>query len=134
MYHQPAVRCPPVKPRRLRLLPRHPSVALPAGQYAATLFFANLNDGFSLNRQIVLDMANPIEAAAGVVFSNLYSFTGGSDGANPNGLLQNTNGILYGTTQNGGSNSVGTIFQFTTNGEFNSLYSFSGGNGGCQSF
>jgi uncharacterized repeat protein (TIGR03803 family) len=108
--------------------------ALPSGHYAATLFFGDLNDGFSLNRRIVLDVANPIEAAAGVVFSNLYSFTGGGDGANPNGLLQNTNGILYGTTQNGGSNSVGTIFQFTTNGEFNSLYSFNGGNGGANPF
>ncbi|MGA2871213.1 MAG: choice-of-anchor tandem repeat GloVer-containing protein, partial [Verrucomicrobiota bacterium] len=107
---------------------------LPAGQSVATLFFANLNNGFSLNRQMVLNVANPVEITAGVVFSNLYSFTGGDDGGNPNGLIQNTNGLFYGTTQNGGNDFAGTIFQITTNGSVTSLYSFTGGNDGANPF
>jgi uncharacterized repeat protein (TIGR03803 family) len=107
---------------------------LPAGQSIATLFFANLNNGFSLNRQMVLNVANPVAITVGVVFSNLYSFTGGDDGGNPNGLIQNTNGLFYGTTQNGGTAFAGTVFQITTNGLVTSLYSFTGGNDGANPF
>jgi uncharacterized repeat protein (TIGR03803 family) len=106
---------------------------LAAGQYTATLFFADLNDGVSVNRQIVLNIINPVETATGVVFSNLYSFSGGNDGANPNGLMQSTNGIFYGTTQNGGSNTVGTVFQMT-NGLVSNLYSFTGDADGANPF
>lgn len=105
---------------------------LPAGQYGATLFFADLNDGFSLRRQLVLNAVNPVQTAAGVVFSNLYSFSGGNDGANPNGLLLATNGILYGTTLNGGSNAFGTVFQMA-NGQVYAIYSFTGGDDGGNS-
>jgi uncharacterized repeat protein (TIGR03803 family) len=63
-------------------------------------------------------------AAPGVTISNLYSFTGAVDGANPNGLVQYNNGSFYGTTQNGGSNSSGTIFQMTPAGVVTTLDSF----------
>ena len=33
-------------------------------------------------------------AQAGVVFTTLYSFTGGNDGDNPNGLVQGSDGIF----------------------------------------
>lgn len=49
------------------------------------------------------------------------------DGGSPNGLVQATNGNLYGTTYGGGSgvdNSGGTIFQLTTSGTLTTLYSF----------
>jgi len=60
-------------------------------------------------------------------FQALYSFTGGSDGRNPNaGLLQASDGNLYGTTYNGGNDGVGTVFSITTNGFYTSLYSFAG--------
>lgn len=48
----------------------------------------------------------------------LYSFKGGSDGATPNGIMIN-DGILYGTTSNGGNigcnpyGSCGTVFKLT---------------------
>ena len=58
---------------------------------------------------------------------NLYSFTGGTDGNYPTaGLVQGTDGSLYGTTYEGGEYNDGAIFKITTNGLFTSLYSFSG--------
>jgi uncharacterized repeat protein (TIGR03803 family) len=50
--------------------------------------------------------------------TTLYSFTGGSDGAGPNGsLVQGQDGSLYGTTS-------GTVFRITISGEETTLYSF----------
>jgi uncharacterized repeat protein (TIGR03803 family) len=46
----------------------------------------------------------------GTGFTNLYSFTGGSDGSSPNPNLVFSNNILYGTTQSGGSGGAGTVF------------------------
>src|SRR6266571_2603159 len=66
----------------------------------------------------------------GTTLATLYSFKDGSDGANPNGLVQATNGTLYGTANSGGANSVGTVFRITTNGALSILHAFSGGNDG----
>ena len=59
----------------------------------------------------------------------LYSFKGGaSDGARPNGdLVQAGNGNFYGTTQLGGANGFGTVFEITPTGTETVLYSFKGG-------
>ena len=44
---------------------------------------------------------------------------------NPYGaLLQATDGNLYGTTEAGGANGVGTVFKITTSGTLTTLYSF----------
>jgi uncharacterized repeat protein (TIGR03803 family) len=61
-------------------------------------------------------------------YSILYSFTGvpGPDGENPSGpLTRDAAGNLYGTTQGGGQNSLGTIFKLAPDGTENVLYSFS---------
>jgi uncharacterized repeat protein (TIGR03803 family) len=43
----------------------------------------------------------------------LYSFTGGTDGANPYaGLIMDKSGNLYGTAQNGGAFNAGVVFKF----------------------
>ena len=43
--------------------------------------------------------------------SLLYSFAGGADGSQPQGgLIQGSDGVLYGMTYAGGASSVGTIF------------------------
>jgi uncharacterized repeat protein (TIGR03803 family) len=62
--------------------------------------------------------------APGVTFSTLYSFAGAGDGANPNELMQETNGNFYGTTQSGGTNESGTVFQMTPGGVVSTLYLF----------
>ena len=54
----------------------------------------------------------------------LHSFTG-TDGRNPYAaLVQATNGMLYGTAQQGGANSSGTVFKITTGGALTTLYNF----------
>ena len=68
--------------------------------------------------------------------TTLYNFSGvdsngyNSDGANSvAGLIQDGNGNFYGTAQNGGPGADGTVFELTANGQFITLYSFSGGDG-----
>jgi uncharacterized repeat protein (TIGR03803 family) len=64
-------------------------------------------------------------------FTTLYSFTPASNGYYPQAaLVLGSDGKLYGTTADGGSNYYGTAFQITTNGVFTSLYSFTGSNDG----
>ena len=65
------------------------------------------------------------------VLTPLFSFNG-TNGSRPlAGLIQATDGHLYGTTAFGGTNGDnGTVFRITTNGVFTSLLSFSGNNGG----
>ncbi|MDR3459705.1 MAG: immunoglobulin domain-containing protein [Verrucomicrobiae bacterium] len=52
----------------------------------------------------------------GANFAVLHDFTNNPDGANPQGRLLLNGSTLYGTTQGGGSNSVGTIFKVNTDG------------------
>ena len=59
--------------------------------------------------------------------SNLWSFTGGTDGANPYaGLVQGSDGNFYGTTYYGGANSNGTVFWISPSGSLSNLWSFTG--------
>ena len=57
----------------------------------------------------------------------LYSFKGGSDGANPfAALIADAAGNLYGTTFFGGASGKGTAFKLTPSGTETVLYSFTG--------
>lgn len=47
-----------------------------------------------------------------------------SDGSNPSELIQASNGLMFGTTQSGGKQGGGTVFQVTPSGTLNTLYSF----------
>ena len=64
--------------------------------------------------------------------TNLYKFTGGADGADPRaGLVQGSDGFLYGTTS-AGTGNAGTIFKVGTNGDtFTTLHPFTGGDDGA---
>jgi uncharacterized repeat protein (TIGR03803 family) len=61
----------------------------------------------------------------------LYSFTGtGGDGADPAaGLVRDSQGNLYGTTQAGGASGYGTVFMLDKTGTETVLYSFTGTGG-----
>jgi len=60
----------------------------------------------------------------------LYRFQGGNDGYYPSGELTSLNGVLFGTTGNGG-NDNGTVFSTTTSGTEAVLYRFKGGKDGA---
>jgi uncharacterized repeat protein (TIGR03803 family) len=61
----------------------------------------------------------------------LYSFTDGTDGANPQaGLVQGSDGDFYGTTSTGGNDGYGTVFKISAGGSLTPLYSFTGGTDG----
>jgi len=65
--------------------------------------------------------------------TTLYSFCSQADcadGEDPDaGLVQGTNGNFYGTTDGGGIDHNGTVFQITPGGSFTSLHSFNGEDG-----
>jgi uncharacterized repeat protein (TIGR03803 family) len=67
----------------------------------------------------------------GTGFATLYTFTGGNDGAYPEGDLVLSGTTLYGTTSGGGTNYYGTVFKLNISGpSFASLYSFTSGTDG----
>jgi len=108
-----------------------------------TLDDFNLTDGASPYAQLVqatngnfygtTGLGGP--AGSGTVFkvtasgalTSLYSFDDGNDGGAPYaGLIQATDGNLYGTTESGGVNGKGTIFKISPSGTLTTLYSFAG--------
>ncbi|HXM42775.1 MAG TPA: choice-of-anchor tandem repeat GloVer-containing protein [Bryobacteraceae bacterium] len=61
----------------------------------------------------------------------LYSFTGGADGRFPYaGVIRDSAGNLYGTTNQGGSSSAGVVYKLDTAGHQTVLYTFTGGGDG----
>jgi len=64
------------------------------------------------------------------VLSTLYSFQGGADGSSPQSfLIQDSTGLLYGTTSGGGAYGGGTLFRIASTTK-TTLHSFgSGGDG-----
>lgn len=108
--------------------------------------FADANDGSIPSGALVQGMDGTLYGTAsyggtndnGVVFkmapgggfSAFYSFTGGADGANPNGLVIGQDGNLYGTTSQGGStNEDGVVFKITPDGVLTTLHVFNGADG-----
>ncbi len=64
----------------------------------------------------------------------LYAFTG-NDGAYPEaGVITDSAGNFYGTTQQGGTNDNGTVFKLAPDGTETVLYSFAGGSDGSLPF
>jgi uncharacterized repeat protein (TIGR03803 family) len=63
----------------------------------------------------------------------LLSFDDFRQGWNPIGaLVQGSDGYLYGTTYNGGTNYWGTVFKISTNGALINLYAFTNGLDGAN--
>ena len=58
----------------------------------------------------------------------LYSFTGGADGSQPSGgVIRDSAGNLYGTTQFGGAANAGVVYKLNAAGQETVLYSFMAG-------
>jgi uncharacterized repeat protein (TIGR03803 family) len=62
--------------------------------------------------------------AASVSFTILHSFTGPDGNSPQGGMVQATNGTLYGTTFYGGAYSSGSAFRISPGGSLTTLYSF----------
>jgi uncharacterized repeat protein (TIGR03803 family) len=82
-------------------------------------------------------------SGAGVVFkvdtsgneTVLYSFTGGADGGYPlAGVIRDSKGNLYATTNGGGASGAGVVFKVDTSGNETALYSFTGGADGAYPY
>ena len=64
--------------------------------------------------------------------TTLYNFSGGADGAAPEGVIFQA-GILYGATLTGGSQGLGTVFAFDlASKQETTLYTFQGGTDGAS--
>jgi uncharacterized protein (TIGR03437 family) len=57
------------------------------------------------------------------VFTTIYTFQG-TDGASPSGIIQGSDGNLYGTTTAGGAGGAGIVFRLRTGGKLDTLLSF----------
>ena len=95
--------------------------------------------GGGVNSGTVYEMTPPTVKGALWNYTLLHSFES-TDGANPDApLVIATNGVIYGTTPNGGNgSSCGTVFAMTPpaapggSWTFNTIYTFLGGNDGCH--
>ena len=102
----------------MQTLPQFPFIARRA---AALLIGVSACAGVAA----ALPRAASAQAASGITFNSLYSFTGDTDGANPvAGLVADSAGNLYGTTPDGGPNDTGSVFKITPSGTLTSLHTF----------
>jgi uncharacterized repeat protein (TIGR03803 family) len=62
--------------------------------------------------------------------TTLHSFGAGNGFGHPEaGLIRASDGLFYGTTQNGGANRQGSIFKITSSGTFTQIHAFDGNDG-----
>ena len=113
--------------------------------------FAYLPNGASPRTSVVRDSSGNLYGTttsggtsnAGVVYkvdtggveTVLYTFTGGSDGGQPQaGVFRDAAGNIYGTTSSGGSAGQGVVFRLSASGKETVLYSFTGGADGGRPY
>jgi uncharacterized repeat protein (TIGR03803 family) len=84
----------------------------------------------------VIQLTPPAHGNTTWTETTIWTFSGGNDGALPNGLIMDSTGALYGTTESGGSAGNGTVFKLTPPAQGQSqwteqtIWSFQGGNDG----
>ncbi|MGA3041686.1 MAG: choice-of-anchor tandem repeat GloVer-containing protein [Bryobacteraceae bacterium] len=85
-------------------------------------------DSYTVNAVPQGTFGTVFKITSGGTLTTLYSFCsqpGCTDGAAPYaGLLQATDGYLYGSTSSGGASGNGTIFKITPSGTLTTVYSF----------
>lgn len=93
------------------------SICQPASKFSATVMALTA---------LAFLYAVAVHPAQAQTFTSLHSFQGvlNNDGAYPNGLVQGTNGYLYGVTGGGGASDAGTVFKISTTGVETLLWSF----------
>jgi len=81
---------------------------------------------FRIGAIILLGLVGSGLKAHAQMETNLYSFGSSPlDGIDPSaGLVQGNDGNFYGTTQDGGTYSYGTVFRISPSGAYTNLYSF----------
>ncbi len=90
------------------------------------VFYGLLNNGGHDNNGFLLR----IDPATGQQ-TILHEFSGGNDGGGPNGPLLRVGAAMYGTTQGGGKNGLGTLFRFSPpTGKQVVVHDFAGGSDG----
>ncbi len=92
-------------------------------------FYGTTLQGGASNQGVAFRMTT-----AGTV-TILHSFAGGAgDGAaaSPRGLIQATDGNLYGTTGQGGASNAGVVFRMTPAGDFAVLHPLNGAGDGSD--
>jgi uncharacterized repeat protein (TIGR03803 family) len=120
------------------------------GQTFSVLYsFTGGNDGANPLSGFLIDLAGNLYGTTdnggsygyGVVFklsptgqeTILHTFTGGTDGAYPQGrLVRDAQGNVYGTTNGGGASNAGTVFKVNSKGQETVLYSFAGNSDGAN--
>jgi len=94
--------------------------------YGTAVEGGNFNHNFSYGTVFRLN-------TDGTGFTNLYAFTGISDGAGPFAGLILSGNTLYGATQAGGTSGGGTVFRLNTDGTgFTTMSSFDAGPNGTN--
>jgi uncharacterized repeat protein (TIGR03803 family) len=68
---------------------------------------------FVLSLGLLVLMISRGAQCASPTFTTLYNFAGATDGGDPQGVTLGRNGVLYGTTWNGGTTNWGTVFSLT---------------------
>ena len=107
----------------------------PSGTLSAGTYSNDLTASFSAyGSYIAASATSTLTVAAPYTETVLHSFTAAVDGKSPyfTNLIQGTDGNFYGTTETGGPNGGGTVFELVPNGTnstLTALYSFSGGDG-----
>jgi uncharacterized repeat protein (TIGR03803 family) len=118
-----------------------------AGHESVLYSFTGAADGANPYASVIRDEAGDLfgttyyggTAGDGVVFqldassqeTVLHTFTGGADGANPfGGVIRDSAGNLYGTTEFGGTGNSGIVFKLNAAGQETLLHTFTGGTDG----
>jgi len=106
----------------------------PGGDYIVTPFAVGYTftpPSVSFNNLSANQVANfaAAVAAPSTAFSTLVNFSGANGVAPSSGITLASDGNFYGTTQFGGANNVGTIFQLTPSGTLTTLHSFANTDG-----
>jgi uncharacterized repeat protein (TIGR03803 family) len=84
----------------------------------------------------VIELTPPVGGGNAWTETTIWTFSGATDGALPNGLIMDASGALYGTTEAGGATGNGTVFKLTPPAQGQSqwteqtLWSFQGGSDG----